>query len=1239
MGENRPLPHAQDWRRWARSRRVRKWSIAVAAAVALYAAIGFFAVPALARKPAERMLGAALSRPASIGRIRLNPFTLKLQVEAVHLGGRQAREAFVDIGRITVRVSWASLLRLKPVIGEFALDAPRVHVVRSAPQQFNFSDLLAQPARPAAPSGKAAPQFAVYNIRIADGAVDFDDRVLGQQHRLDHLQLGIPFVANLPSKIDVFVEPQLSATVDGSAFSLGGRTKPFSPTRESEIALKLDKLQLPQLLAYAPTPLPVALGSGWLSADLKLRFRLEQTRQQTQPVVEVGGSVDAGDIDVKDGAGHTLLQTRAVHVAADSVQPLRGIFHLGELRIDQPVLDVQRDAGGVINLARLQPAPAQAAAPAAAGAPPTAPAAPAPAAAAAGPDVVVRHFVLDGGTVNVEDYQSGHPATLALEQIQAEVADLSTQGTAPGHYKLQAALKSGGTLGAEGGFNLKAATLDGSAGIHGLELPPLQPFAGGVLAARLASGSFDADTTLALDWSKTPAAVKLAPARLELHRLKLVAAKVKEPLVGLDHGSVDIDEVNLAERRAKVSSVELDGLALHAQRSAGGDIDLASLVRSGAPANKAPRRGGAKGTARAQRGAPAAAPAPAAAWHYSVGRVALKRSAVSYADAAHPEAKLKLTALDLKIQDIGDDLRKPWRLTTSAAVNGRGRFAASGTVAPSPLRVRLHFNARQIDVAPFQSYVSSQLNASVATAWLGVSGDLDLAQGRAGLAGRFKGDAGLSRVSLIDKISADTFATWGTLNVAQIDAAFGGAQTSLDVGSVNLTDFYARVLLDSKGQLNLGHLVKHANAPEQSLTRSAAAPAPPPASAPAASPAPAAPAAAPLHVRIGAINLHNGGVNYTDNFIKPNFSANLARIEGQIGTIGTDTAAPAPLQVRAQLESSGPVAIDGSINPLAKPAFLDLTASARGVTLTNFSPYSEKYAGYRILKGTLSVDLHYKLDHDALNANNHLFIDQFTFGDRVDSPSATSLPVRLAISLLKDSHGQIDVNLPVSGSLSDPQFSVGGLVWRAVLNLLEKAITSPFSLLASAFGGSEELGYVAYAPGSAVIGADQAAKLETLRKALADRPGVNLDVAGRIDPSADRAGLKQLSVERQVKQQKFDDLADKGVAPDFDSLVVPSGEYGKYLERAYSAAKFAKPRNFIGLAKSLPPDQMRNLMLDNAPAGDAELRDLAERRAAAVQHWFDGKLPPGRIFITAPKLDTSGIKDSGPATRADFALH
>jgi outer membrane protein OmpA-like peptidoglycan-associated protein len=339
--------------------------------------------------------------------------------------------------------------------------------------------------------------------------------------------------------------------------------------------------------------------------------------------------------------------------------------------------------------------------------------------------------------------------------------------------------------------------------------------------------------------------------------------------------------------------------------------------------------------------------------------------------------------------------------------------------------------------------------------------------------------------------------------------------------------------------------------------------------------------------------------------------------------------------LQGQVNGSAPIAINGAVNPLAPTAFVDLRAKADGVELTGLTPYSAKYTGYPIIKGTLTIDVHYLLDQGQLTADNHLFIDQLTFGDRVESDDATTLPVRLAVALLKNARGEIAVDVPVTGSLSDPQFSLSGVILDAFLNLLVKAATSPFSLIASAFGTQEDLDYVEFSPGLAALTPDSQHKLATIAQALQERPALRLDISGRVDPQVDREGLREARLASLIRMQKIKDV---GGHEDADPAQFTPEEYDTYLTRVYKTATFPKPRDFLGLDKSLPLDEMKKLLLTNIEITDQDLQHLADRRANAVRQWLSRQVEPGRLFVVAPTLNPDGIKDKGKTTRVDLSL-
>ena len=488
-----------------------------------------------------------------------------------------------------------------------------------------------------------------------------------------------------------------------------------------------------------------------------------------------------------------------------------------------------------------------------------------------------------------------------------------------------------------------------------------------------------------------------------------------------------------------------------------------------------------------------------------------------------------------------------------------------------------------------------------------------------GIEGAFSGQATLGDFLAVDKINSADFLRWKSFYVGNIDVSLN--PMSVSVGEIALSDFFARIIVSPEGKLNLMQLVRQDDVP-------AAAQAPVPveektpeegkASAPVV---PKAVADKPtMPVKVGKITLQGGDVRFTDNFVKPNYTANLKKIGGRITGLSSEPGTVANLDLRGSYDNAAPLTIVAQINPLSVKPYLDLQAEIKGIEMTSFSTYAGKYAGYAIDKGKLSLFVKYKIENDQLEAENRVFLDQLTFGDAIDSPDATKLPVRLAVSLLKNRNGEIDLNLPISGSLNDPRFSVGGLVVKVIVNLLVKAVTSPFALLGSLFGG-EELSMIDFEAGRTAILPAAEKRLENLAKALVDRPALKLEITGIFSPETDQEGLKQAGIERKVKALKREELTRKGVETNSaETIEISPEEYPILLERVYRAEKFPKPRNMIGMVKALPVEEMEKLIMTHTSVNDEDLRDLGDRRGKVVRDWLtEHQVPLERIFLLPSK--------------------
>jgi hypothetical protein len=396
-----------------------------------------------------------------------------------------------------------------------------------------------------------------------------------------------------------------------------------------------------------------------------------------------------------------------------------------------------------------------------------------------------------------------------------------------------------------------------------------------------------------------------------------------------------------------------------------------------------------------------------------------------------------------------------------------------------------------------------------------------------------------------------------------------------------------------------------------------------------------------MDIQIAELTLQGGDIQFADRSVKPNYSADLAEIGGRVTGLSAAETTLADLDLRGKLYNSAPLEIVGKINPLKKDLYVDLRARFTGMDLSPTTPYSTKYVGYSISKGKLSFDLNYKIDKRKLDSENKIFVDQLTLGDKVDSPDATNLPVKLAVALLKDRNGQINLDIPVTGSLDDPQFSIWRVVLQIIGNLVVKAVTSPFALLGSAFGGAgEDLQYLEFDPGQAAITEEGAKKVEILAKALAEKPGLRLEITGYVDADPDREGLKRFLMQRKVKAQKLNDLVKGGAAPlPVDEVRLEPAEYERYLTRAYRAEPFPKPRNVVGMVKSLPVPEMEKLMLTHIQVGSQQLRELAARRANTVREAIlKGGVEPERLFIVDPKSLGPEKNEKFKDSRVEFKI-
>lgn len=1167
-----------------------------AGAIALLIVVAWLAVPPIVRGQLESRLTAALDRRVTVESVAFNPFALRFTLRNVAVADRTGPAPLLAFDELVANFSTASIWRWAPVLDALRLVHPQVSLARDADGRYNVQDLIDAAL---APSTEPTPRFSLNNIEIGNGSIAFDDGVTGRKHLLAALELAIPFLSSLPYQTDIRVTPRVAGTLDGSRFELAGSTTPFAESRETALDLDLEALPLPSYVAYLPVEPRFNLAGGDLTTHLKIVFVDGKPGERR---LELRGDAQLDELAINRRDGSSLAAARRVAVAIDRIDLIGGDARIASVSIEAPTVDVRRFSDGALEWAQpLTEAPRRAS--------PSA----RPSAATSEPpwQVSIGRLAIDRGTVALEDETSAFRSTLA--DVALDATNLSTRAGERAHVKLNFVSSDRiASFSGEADVEPTVPTATGKFTLSKFSLGLLAPYYKSALAVDVQKGSLDFASAFALDASGD---LRLTEGEAAISDLNLAVPGNRNPLWRIPklagHG-VDVD---VRARKVTLNEIQAEGAALRLVREHDGTLEMARFLRKGDQGD---------------------ASSEGAAWTLLTRKLALERIAVDFEDLV-PDQPVKLTVRDLGLTatDVTNAADMKSNVALHAQIGKRGHLALAGPVTTRPLGASGRLEVSGLALAPLQPYLALRVNVVVTDGTLGAKGRFSVdASDTAAVKASWMGDASIAAFAALDRPTSGDLARWKTFSFEGMDIATAPFRAS--VAHIALADFYARAIVYEDGTLNLVRLTTPGAAPEPGAETPK-----PAAEAPAQAQTEAVPRGEGLPISIGRIDFERGNVNFSDFFVKPNYSANLTDVTGSVSTMSEEQAGD--VSVVARVDHTAPVEVQGHIHPFAKELSLDLAAKARDIDLPPLTPYSVKYAGYGIQKGKLSFEVHYKVENRKLAAENHLVLDQLTFGERVDSPTATKLPVLLAVSLLKDVNGVIDIRLPIGGSLDDPKFSVGGLIIQVIVNLLTKAATAPFALLASMFGGGEELSTVPFAAGSAAIEADARKNIATLSKALADRPALKLNIGGRADPVVDREALRHAAVETAMKRAKMKSLVSEGMAPaSLDQVTIGPEERERFLKEAYREAPIKdRPRNVLGMLKDVPPADMEAMLFANATADDDALRLLATTRAQAVKDAIAATGVPGdRLFLIAPRIDAeaAGAPARGTLSRVDLGL-
>lgn len=705
------------------------------------------------------------------------------------------------------------------------------------------------------------------------------------------------------------------------------------------------------------------------------------------------------------------------------------------------------------------------------------------------PRLDIQRFALAGAWLDFTDRRITPAFTTRVESMNLELTDLSTQPDDQGQFKLSARTAFGARVAWQGKASLEPLATTGSFSIEDVDLNRLAAYFREGLPIAPPKGIAGLSADYRLGFAKGRLDVNLEHLAAKLTGLRIQGKAGSGPTMIFDSVEAKQGRFDLAARQATLGRIALKDGRVRATRDAQGRIDLIEALQGFLP----PARSKQETPRQAGRNA-ASAPAEAG-WRYRLDKLELAGFSAAFRDeAVTPAAELGLEDIALDLEGISEDPKVAMPLRASFKSRDGGDFMAEGKIVRAGPTADIQMKLTALSLKPAQPYLSAVAKLKLAEGRLSTAGRASYNAKGAG----YRGSFALRDLRLNEEASNNLFMSWKSLGTS----AFEVTPSSLNIGELGIDGLDTQLIIDKDKTVSIKRILRQADT------------APPPVGQPPA----AAEQARPFLLNIERLRFSRGEMDFADYSLALPFATRIHRIQGVVTGISSRPGAPGLVELDGQVDDYGMARAYGQLDLFNPTDFMDLRVVFRNIEMTRLTPYSGTFAGRRIDSGKLSLDLEYKIKQRQLQGENRVVMDQLTLGERMDSPQAKNLPLDLAIAILKDADGRIELGLPVSGSLDDPQFSYGGIVWKAIVNVLTRIATAPFRALGALFGSDEKFESIAFEAGDARLKPPEREKLVRLAGALAKRPGLSLAVHG-VYAESDRAALQDRQLRRSVVEK------------------------------------------------------------------------------------------------------------------------
>ena len=800
------------------------------------------------------------------------------------------------------------------------------------------------------------------------------------------------------------------------------------------------------------------------------------------------------------------------------------------------------------------------------------------------PKLLFDNIQVQNGSLIANDLSQGELITLKLNPISFQLNSFSTYVKKGGDYQLHISIGDTQSLDWSGHISVAPISSQGSFNIKGIRAHRFWAYINKIAPYQLLNSNVDVQANYSVSYLNDNFQLQLNDAFLTLNNIQVAQKQVTQPFTTIKQIKIGPTEFDLQKQKVAIKKIAIDSINIDLLRDKKGQLPLLLALDpflSKTEDSEATKTNSNKSP-----------------FLWSIDAITLNNSQVNITDdAVKGSASINIHKINASLFSLNQSLANKQAFSLDYQINTSDKNSISGELTATPFKLDSQIKLSKIPLSLIQPYLSEIANVKIKKGNLSLQGQSKLTM-KAGkeLSGDFKGSVNIADFDSSDTIINRRLLGWKHLSITPIKLNL--SPLSVDINEVTLTKPYSRLIVTEDRNINFNQLMIKTSGKKK----------------PSTTPLPT--------INISKVIIKNGSAYFSDRSLRPQFGTSIQNINGVIKGLSSNNLESADVAIKGTVEEYGKLSVNGKINPLSGDLSTDINVNFDKIELTTLTPYSGRYAGYIIEKGKLSLSLNYKIAKGMLNGKNRLILDQFELGDAVDSEESVDLPIKLALALFKDSKGVIDISLPTKGDMNSPDFEIRGLIFKALLNVMTKAISSPFSLLANLVGGNEEsLNSVAFELGSASLTSQQKENLNTLATLLKQRPQLILDIRVNVDSKQESEELKKklltakLSIENKNQAQKIQAMEDlltelqgnKSLDKIKKELAITQSQTQEtdqvLIDKQYHKTLF---------------DRLINLQ----PISSLDLTELAQQRISAIKHELIiiNKVNNQQIFALQPSL-------------------